>query len=310
MPAITRASIIAGPAKITFGGQTFWSKGDITLNVINDRFDIETAHRGKVDERFSGRKIEVSFEPSGRWTTALSAVLWPYGATAIGTSIYTGTDVPLVINSRDGRKITLPAAAITAMPQIRGGVTQTIVGSITFTGIVKNNTDPSAAGAYYAETSETWPADTAFAVADILTTPYLANWGDAPWANFLTEGGWTIDFALGLTEQRVDGIGVVDMTLNNLEVTASCIPVGPTAAAILAAASPTLKLGASIATTDDLVIASETVGAPQITLSHAALVETGLVFGREAKRVGATKWTATHVTGEPLFAVAAVTAPD
>lgn len=308
MPQITRTSIISGPAKVTFNSQTFWSKGDITLNVINDRFNIETATFGKVDERFSGRRVEVSFEPSGRFTTALAAVLWPYGATLVGASIFTGTDVPLTITSTDGRVITIPAAAITQMPGIMLGVSKTLVGNITFTGILADDTDPSDAGAFYTEGAGSYGTDTGFDVADILTTAYSAAWGSAPWDSFLTEEGWTIEFGLNLSEQRVDGLGLVDMTFASLDVTATAMPVGPTANHVLAKLSPEQALGSSVATDDDLVISSETVGAPKVTLTNAALLDGGLAFGSESKRIGELSWVATREVGSPLFEVAAVVA--
>jgi hypothetical protein len=305
MPSINRTSIISGPARITFGGQNFWSKGDVTFKVVNDRFDIDTAHFGKVDERSSGRRIEVSFEPSGRFTAALAAVLFPYGSTSIGTSIFTGTDVPLTINARDGRQILVHAAAITQIPQLRLGVTQTMMGPVTFTGICKNNTDPGNAAAYFTESAQAYPGDTGFAVADILTNPYAAAWGaSAPWSNFFTEGGWTIDITPSFAEQRVDGIGIVDMTLAGLDVSAKSVPIGPTAAQILTAVAPASALGTSIASASDLLISpSGTTGEPMITLSNAALVDSGLVFGREAKRVGETEWIATRAIGSALYSV-------
>ena len=314
MPSINRTSIISGPARITFGGQQFWSKGDVTLNVVNDRFDIDTAHFGKVDERFIGRRVEASFEPSGRFTAALADVLWPYGDMAIGTSIFTSSDVPLTINGRDGRQIVVHATAITQMPSIRLGVQQTIAGQITFTGIVKNNTDPADAGAFLTESAVAYPGDDGFDVDDILTKPYAAEWGNSsPWDEFLTQDGWEISFATSFAEQRVDGIGIVDMTLAGLEVTASAIPVGPTAAQILAKVAPNAAFGTSIATGDDLVIGeagTPSVGSPIVTLSRAAMVESGLIFGREAKRVGQTQWVATREIGTPLFSVTAVPAPN
>jgi hypothetical protein len=307
MPAINRTSIISGPARISFGGQLFWSKGDITVRPINDRFNIDTASFGKVDERSSGRRFEVSFEPSGRFTAALAAVLFPYGSAAIGSSIFTGTDVPLTINSPDGRQIILHAAAITQIPQLRLGVTQTVVGQITFTAICKNNADPTNATAYYTESAVTYPGDAGFAVADILTKPYTATWGSAPWANFLNEGGWTIDITPSFAEQRVDGIGLVDMTLAGLEVSAKCVPVGPTATQILTAVAPALALGTSVATANNLVITGPAAGDPVVTLTRAALVDSGLTFGREAKRVAETEWIATRLAGSALYTVAAAT---
>jgi hypothetical protein len=305
MPSINRTTIIAGPAKIVFDSQSFWSKGDVTVKVVNDRFDIQTAHFGKVDERFADRRLEVSFEPSGAFTAGVAGVLWPYASTAVGVSVFTGSDKALEIFGRDGRKITVHAAAVTKMPSIRMGVSQTLIGDVTFTGICKNNTDPTAAAAYYTEAAVTYPGDTGFAVADILTKSYASVWGaSAPWSSFLTENGWTIDFNLSLTPQKVDGIGTVDMTFSQLEVSAKCIPVGPSAADVLTKVAGTAGLGASIATADPLNISATGV---YVRLYRAALAESGLAFGSTAKRIGQTEFIATRgvTTGvaDPLFHV-------
>ena len=306
MPAIARTSIISGPAKIVYNSVSFWSKGDVTLKVINDRFNIDTAHFGKVDERFSGRRIEVQFEPSGAFTDTVAAVLWPYASTSVGTSVFTSSDKALEIFGRDGRKITLHCAAVTTMPQIRLAVNQTICGPVTFTGIVKNNTDPTNAAAYYTEAAVTYPGDTGFDVAEILTKHCTATWGGFG-SSFLTEAGWTIDFNLQLSPQNVDGLGVVDMTFQELEVTASCIPVGPSVAEILSAVCPASALGSSVATLDDLYIVGADVGDPSIALTKAAVVESGLMFGNTAKRVSETKWIATRDVGSAIFSIAEVT---
>lgn len=310
MPLINRTSIIAGPAKIVYDSQSFWSKGDVTVKVVNDRFDIQTAHFGKVDERFSDRRIEVSFEPSGAFSAGVAAVLWPYAATAVGASVFTGTDKALEIFGRDGRKVTVHAAAVTKMPSIRMGVTQTLIGDVMFTGLVKNSTDPTTAAAYYTEAAVTYPGDTGFAVADILTKAYASVWGaSAPWSSFQTEGGWTIDFNLSLTPQKVDGIGTVDMTFSQLAVSAKCVPVGPTAADILTKVAGTAGLGASIATADPLNISATGV---YVRLYRAALAESGLAFGSTVKRIGQTEFIATRGvttgTADPLFFVG-TTAP-
>lgn len=305
MPSINRTSIISGPARISFGGQTFWSKGDVQLRVVNERFNIDTSHFGKVDERFSDRRIEVEFEPSGAFSAGVAGVLWPYASTIVGASVFTGADVPLTINGRDGRQIVVHAAAVTRMPSIRLGVSQTIIGPVTITGLVKNSTDPTAAAAYYTETAVAYPGDSGFAVADIKTLAYSSAWGaGAPWSGFATEAGWAVDFDLQLASQKVDGIGTVDMTFQSLAVTARCIPVGPTASDILAKVAGTAGLGASIATADHLNISATGV---YVRLYRAAIAESGLVFGAQAKRAGQTSWIATRgITAgvaDPLFHV-------
>lgn len=305
MPSIARTAIISGPALITYNSQKFWSKGDVSLKVINDRFDIQTAHFGKVDERFSDRKIEVSFEPAGAFTAGVAAVLWPYASTAVGTSIFGASDTALTINGRDGRQIVVHAAAVTQMPEIKMGVTQTLIGSVTFTGLVKNNTDPTAAAAYYTESAVAYPGDTGFDVSQILTKAYSAAWGaSAPWSSFVAAEGWTISFDLQLAPQMVDGIGTVDMTFSSLGVNASCIPVGPTQSDILSKVAGTAGLGASIATADHLNISATGV---YVRLYRAALSESGLTYGNTAKRIAETTWIATRGvtagTADPLFHV-------
>lgn len=306
MPAINRTSIISGPALIKYNtGSSFWSKGNVEIKVINDRFNIDTAHFGKVDERFQDRRVEVTFEPAGAISSALAAVLWPYGATTVGSSVFTGTDKPLEIFGRDGRKITVHAAAITKMPTIRLGVNNTLIGPVTFTGLVKNNTDPTNAAAYYTEAAVAYPGDTGFAVSDIKTAAASAVWGaSAPWNSFTSENGFEIDFDLNLAPQKVDGIGTVDMTFQSLAVNMKAIPVGPAATDILAKIAPTSGLGASIAGADNLTVTAGTVA---VLLSKPAIVDSGLIFGAAAKRVASTTWTATRTvttgTADPLFTV-------
>lgn len=305
MPSINRSSIISGPAIVQFGGQTFWSKGDVKVDITNDLFEILTSTFGPVDERASDRRVVVSFEPSGAFTSGVAAVLWPYAGTAVGTSLFGSSDSALVVHGRDGRKITVHAAAVTKMPSIFASVSRTMIGEVTFTGLLKNNTDPTNAAAYLTEASVAYPGDTGFAVSDILTKAYSSVWGaSSPWSSFSTEAGWTIDFDLSLAEQKVDGLGTVDMTLASLKVSAKSIPVGPTAADILAKVNGTGGLGASIATSDNLNISATGV---YLRLYRAALQESGLIFGSEAKRVKESTWIATRGvtsgTADPLFFV-------
>jgi hypothetical protein len=305
MPSIDRTTIITGPAKITFGAQSFWSKGNVTLTPTNSRFKITTAHFGDVDERFSGRQIEVTFEPAGRFTAGLAAVLWPHAALAIGASIFGATDAALVINSRDGKSYTIHNAAVTKMPVIRASVGKTLIGPVTFTGLLKNSTDPSNAAAYMTVASTTYPGDTGFAVSDILTLAYSSSWGSAPWDSFLTEDGWEISIDMQMREQIVDGLGVVDMTLQNMTVSARCVPVGVTDADVLAKLTPAAALGTSVAAGAAALNISAT-GA-YFRVYNAALVASDMAFGSESKRIGTTEWLATRTitaaVADPLFYV-------
>lgn len=303
MPGIDRTTIITGPAIVTYAGQSFWSKGDVQLKPVNKRFNIETAAFGKVDERFSDRRFEVTFEPSGRFTTGLAAVLWPYGATAIGASIFGSTDRALVIHGRDGVKLTLHNAALTQMPVIRLGVDKTIVGPVKFTCLLAKSTDPTNAAAYYTSASEAYPGDSGFDVADIITEAVGCAWGaSAPWSAFVTEAGWDISFALRLSEQAVDGFGTVDITLQGLDVSAKAAPVGPTVAQVLTALKTNQAFGTSLSG-DDLAL----TGTTTVLIANAALIDAECRYGSQAKRVGVCEWIATRSfttgTPDPLFSI-------
>lgn len=283
---INRTTILRGPALIQYGGQSFWSKGNVTVTPKNSMFSVTTDHFGEVDERYTGRMFDVTFEPSGAFTDDVIPILWPHAETVIGASIYGATDVPLVVWSRDGKKLTLPNAQVTKLPTFRGSVAQTMIGQMTFTGLLKNATDPSNAAAYYTLADATYPVDSGFSATDILTAPYLASWGD--WENFATEGGWEVSFDLSLREEAVDGLGVVDMTFQGLTVTAKAVPVGITQAQVLAAMSPAIVLGSSHETqAGDLGITSDGV---YVMVKHARVTESGFDYANDRKRIAATAW--------------------
>jgi hypothetical protein len=303
MPSINRTTIITGPALVTFGGQTFWSKGDISYKLIVDRFAVETSVFGEVDGRIRDKRIEVSFEPDGRFTSALAAVLFPYAAASIGASIFGASDRALVIHGRDGVKLTVPNASLTSMPALRLGVGKTLQGNVTFTGLLKNSTAPEAAGAYYAIASESYPGDTGWATSDIKTLAYASAWGgSAPWDAFLTQEGWEIAFGLQLSPQMVDGCGTVDMSLQALTVTATAIPVGPSLAQLHTAMHENLALGSSMASANDLIVSATGV---YFSLANAGLIDMQAAWGSQSKRLGACQWQAnrTVTTGvaDPLF---------
>lgn len=305
MPAFDRTTVISGPAIITYGGQSFWSKGDVILKPNFPRFDIQTSRFGKVDSRFTDKMMEVSFEPDGRFTAALAAVLWPYAETDIGTSIYGSSDAPLVVHGRDGVKITVHNAALTQMPSIRLGVAQTIQGQCTFTGLVAKDTDPTDAAAYYTIASAAYPGDTGWAASDILTLAFDSAWGASPWDDFMTENGWEISFGLQLADQKVDGVGTVTKTLQGLDVTARAIPVGPTMAELMAKMGNTQPLGGSVQdNAADLIVSATGL---YLAIYNAAIVETDLGWGNQRKRLGPTTWQATRTvtTGslDPLFLI-------
>ncbi len=311
MPVITRANIVQGPCQITYDGSTFWSKGDVSLQPVFERFDVETSAFGKVDSRLKSKRYEVSFEPVGLVTSALIAVLWPYGAFATGTSLFGATDRPLVICGRDGIRVTLVNAALTQMPSIRMGVGVTFAGQCKFTALLANATAVTATAAYLTIATSAVPAETGWAASDILTQPTVGTWGSAPWDFFEVDSpGWEITPSLKTQPVSTDGLGMVDMLMAGLEVTARAIPVGPTVAQILTAMTAAGELGssASAAGTELILRSGTTPKAVTVTVYNAGMISSQLVWSAAAKRVSQCTWAATRTvttsTADPLFAVA------
>lgn len=285
---ITRASIIGGPAKVVFSGGTFFSKGDISLVTDTQTIDVESAVHGKIDERAVNINTEVSFEPVGEWENL--AVLWPYQTptTLTGKSIFTASDVPLVITGVDGAIYTLAAAAVSRMPDIHIGADKSAIGPVTFAAVRPNADVSWATGAAPLAITSGAYSDATFGQAAIAIGPSTAAWGAvAGFTALETAAGWDIVFETGIGDVSTDAGGVCDKKLTRVGVMAKCVPVGPTAAQILAAAKLTgLARGYSMNAQNagvDLVITGTGL---TVTVKAAGLKTSGYKFGSTILRNG------------------------
>jgi hypothetical protein len=303
---IDRTTIIQGPALVIHQSTTFWSKGDVILRPVQKRFPIELAAYGRLEERNVDLRIEVSFEPAGHFSDELAAILWPYGGSYPGESVFGATDETLVIHGRDGTKVTLANARVTKMPNLRFGTGKTTIGSLTFTALVAKSADPAAIASYWAWASATYPGDAGFDLATIWTAPNISVWGDAAgFDSFDTETGWEIAFGLRLAEVAVDGIGTVDMKLVGVDCTATATPIGPTAAQALAALHGALAPG-SRPLVKQLNIAPLIEGAPEFVMPGAMMTAADAGWGTGRKRVGQCTWTGVRTFAEAVVGPPAV----
>jgi hypothetical protein len=310
--SIDRASIIQGPARIDFDGQSFYYEGTVNLKPTVSRFEINTDQFGKVDERISDKSFVVSFKPSGRFNAALAAVMWKYASYLNGTSIFGATDTPLVIHTFAGRKFTVLNAALTTMPNMSTGVATTLTEDMEFTGLLANNTDPSDAASYYTDAAVPYDGNTDFDTSEIITPVMTSSWGSVlPWSSFNTQEGWNIALDLELSPVLVDGLGTVDMILQGLQVTATSIPVGPTVDDLLIAQGINgTALGSSVqASAEDLIISGTGL---HIEIYNSAIVESEVMHSSEEKALGSSDWIATRTitagVADPLFYIG-TTAP-
>lgn len=300
VPTFDRQTIVRGPCKITFDGATFYSKGGVTLTRTTSTFDKETDAYGAVGKSKTDFQVVVEFEPVGEIESL--TVLFPYGNTAMGASIYGATDKELVIVSADAT-YTLSNAAITQMPSIRCSANNTAFGSVQFTGIRENSGD--------AVITETGGAaiGTAFDPAKIIAAPYVATLGALD--PFFSEAGFEISFELGLNPIMVDGKGTVDMSLQNLGATITCIPTG-VAQDEFNAQFDAIEIGADL-TSIALDISTATVGGLNFDCAAVQVLDLQKRFSPTDNRLGqltlAAKRTFSSGAPQPLFTVAAVAAP-
>jgi hypothetical protein len=305
MPTFSRTTIVRGPCKIGFDSATFYSKGGVTLTMTNATFDKETDAYGVVSKSKTDFQIVVEFEPVGEIEDL--AKLFPYGNTAMGASIYGGTDKALTITAADAT-YTITNAAITQMPSIRCSANNTAFGTVQFTGLLEINGDPGLIESYYA-VGAGGSIGTAFDPLKIITAPYRATLGAI--GPFFSEGGFEISFDLSLNPVAVDGIGTVDMSLQNLGATITCIPTG-IAENSFDTFFDTLDAGADLASSA-LDISTATVGGLNFDCAAVQLIDLQKRFSPTDNRLGQLTLAAkrTFNTGAPvaLFTVAAVAAP-
>jgi len=303
MATFDRTTIVRGPCKIAYDSATFYSKGGVSLTMTNSTFDKETDAYGIVAKSKTDFQVVVEFEPVGE-IEALTT-LFPYGGTAIGASIYGSTDKALVITSADAT-YTINNAAVTQMPSIRCTANNTAFGSVQFTGIIDKSGNPNTLADYYAAGAGA-SIGTAFDPSKIVTAPYTATLGAL---NFYSEAGFEIGFDLSLNPVVVDGMGTVDMSLQNLGVNITCIPTG---------ISPdsfdtyfgSLDVGEDLATAT-LDISTTTVGGLNFDCAAVEIIDLQKRFNPAENRLGQLTLAAkrTFSSGVPvsMFTIAAVTA--
>lgn len=277
-----RTQIVAGPAIVTYDGQTFYTEGDISAKPTIKRFDITSSVHGKSDERLDSTIWEINFTPIGQWIAGHLPVLWPYQNPVMYSSMLGATDKNLVIQSVAGRQLTFKAACVSGMPDLILSAVKTPIGSISFKAIGANDTEMTDPAKFVVDAAQAF-ADTSFDIADIKTVPYTAAWGgSSPWNSFDTEEGWVISHDVGEEEIVTDSYGISDLRLSSVGVMAKCKPLGVSEAEVLALLNiqgAGVLRGASMrANANDLVIDGGT-GNPKATIKNASPVEAGYEFG-------------------------------
>lgn len=290
MSAIDRAALVGAPAKVTFDGGVWDVTEPFPINAITERVEDKSELLGTVTSRRTDRRLEIPFTPRGHKTHI--AKLYPFLNMRRGTRVLGAADAAAVIASQNLDEYTIHAACITKMPDLFLGVGKNLFGQAQITGLVKNNTNPTAANSFMTKATAVGYTDPNLSESDVVQAPTSGAFGARTgFTAIAAKEGWQLTFSLSLQPIKVDGL-TREYIFDDLTVAAKCIPVGPTQDQILTEAKYQGS-GAEIgsrdsANADDLVLTSG--GGLTVTLVTATLTDQTFLFGGEPLRNGEVAW--------------------
>ena len=281
---IQRSAIFDGPGSAIFGTQNLFAKDTITANVNIENWRPDVITHGKGTPRISDATGEIQITPSGRISTELLDIFYPAALRTFvpNTSLFAaGSDTPLKLWGVDGKWVQFTNAAITGLPDLDLSPKGTAFGQATFTALIADGADRTAAGSFY--TTGTTPWTGTLADSDIVSVPYTGTWNNL---TFWTADGWKVNFELETENRYIDGIGTVKVAASGLIVKATCRPANIDTDTLIGLLRPEgLALGSSMAISEDLVIAGA-AGGLTITLKNATLTTGPANWGKTELHAG------------------------
>ena len=298
--AMQRSTILAGPAIIQMSSQSIYTSDAVKVVTTFERRQVESAIYGKLGQRVTDIKTEITFTPDGMWTSGLLAVLFPWTNPTNGTSMFTAADVPVTVWGVDGLKQAYAAGAVTKMPDIILSAGKPTFGSMTITCIGKDNTAWSDAAKRVTTSSATFN-DATFSLASIKSSTFTAAFtgGSSPWDSFKSKDGFTFSSNVNTQPVMTDDEGLVDLRIAGVEWSCKFAPVGITVAQIhtrMGIQGAGAARGMS-PTAADLVITGAASGDPLVTLKNAVMVAAPQHYGYDDLRHGEVECVSTRPTG-------------
>lgn len=278
--SVDRTLIIKGPAVLTYDAASIFSTDDIAVRWITDYFDVNSSAFGRLKRRVQARRIEIELTPA-MWTDL--AKLFPYATKNIGDAIFGATDKALVITPRNGAPITFDNAAITRLPGITLSANKAILRPMTFTCLCANSASPATAANWFSfGVVGTDVALTGFDLTKVYNDLYSLAFNTV---TYRSEEGFTLEFNLSLDPDLVDGDGIVNYRIRELEATLRFTPALKTEAEYATLLGWDGKGIGSDPTAANAVISGTAVGSPVVTLTNAMVAEGGVRYGA-ANRLG------------------------
>jgi hypothetical protein len=202
---------IAGPAKVTFNGATFFSARDISVRVQAKTFDLEIEAVPTRDKRVHYWESRFDIVPDGRWNPNVAAALFPWLNARKGQPMFTSTDVPLQLDAADGAQLIVQSCVVTKMPRILFSQKKSLIEAVRFRALRQNTKQPTDANslASYAATGSTFVDSSFTGFGMIPTQPYTLTFGSKTGFTAVHGiEGITLEFDMTMHDIDVEGQGV------------------------------------------------------------------------------------------------------
>lgn len=277
MTTVDRTSLSKGPAYITHDGATIKMASDFSVDLIEEKFPVNSLSHGRLGNRVKDRRLEVKGTPL-EWTSLTK--LFPYATSQPWDRIFGATDKPLVIIPANGAPLTIANAAVTKMPGITLHPSKSILRDMMWTGIIANASDPSLAASWYSfGTVASGVAQPAPVLGNMPNAFYSAAFNSL---TVKTEEGIDIDFNMGVDPDFQEGL-TIGMRMSSVEATAKLRPINLTEAQYATLQDWNTYGPGDDKFSGDLVFTGHKSGKPVITLSKMQVDSGVLNYGRSMR---------------------------
>jgi hypothetical protein len=296
-----RANLNRIPGRLAFNSISLYSKENTTIDtdLVYQTEPVGAAGLGVIDNRDKEAHDEIVITPDGRMTTAIAAVLWPFGNPTMGAGIFTDTDYPAVVHGIDNSLDTHAAAAVVQMPQMIFHPLKTLVGQLKLLclrGHTSGAVNPwSTANSLrtFANTGGTF-TDATFAAAGIIMQDYQLTWGSVSgWSALDFYDGLVFEPKIQFVDDNVAVHGLFNRRIKSVGGMLRGIPIGITRSMIdtqLQIQGSGAVRGASGAAKAYSLSVTGADGKVYLNISLAQLVKSKFQNGVEQLREGEVAW--------------------
>lgn len=291
---MNRDQFTGGPGTLTWNGVTFQLVEDWEAQSEIRSREVTTNLQGLVGKREGDSVTKITAKPIA-FTGSLATLfgkLFPYSPASIGNLIYPATDLPAIVQTKDGKSITFAAAAVTGMPAVQFTPMKDLFGAVTLTCIRKSGVAASDATSHAVVAASAY-AEPTVDIDDISAALYNLAWGaTSPFDDIETdEEGVTFTPEVQLSELKTSRDGLLNQRVQGVTARLQFTPVNLDADdfydAFLQMDGAAAGRGKLLAARgQQLTVRGDGSGDPLLTVPRAVPVSGSARFSQSNSRVG------------------------